>query len=102
MLEGLNQLEHYELKQLKKSNMSATKRDKVENDVIAKFNDTRRRINEGTFTSIFSYEAIFGDVFQRDGRKGFDIIIGNVAGQNRIFLNDGPGHLLLLSINGIW
>lgn len=77
MLEGLDQLEYYELKQLKKSNMSATKRDKVENDVIAKFNDTRRRINEGTFTSIFSYEAIFGDVFQRDGRKGFDIIIGN-------------------------
>ena len=77
MLEGLDQLEHYELKQLKKSNMNATKRDKVENDVIAKFTDTRRRINEGSFTSIFSYEAIFGDVFQRDGRKGFDIIIGN-------------------------
>lgn len=77
MLEGLNQLEHYELKELKKSNMSATKRDKVENDLIAKFNDTRRRINEGTFTSIFSYEAIFGDVFQRENRMGFDIVIGN-------------------------
>jgi len=77
MLEGLDQLEHYELKQLKKSNMSATKKDKIQNDVIAKFTDTRRRINEGTFTSIFSYEAIFGDVFQREGRRGFDIIIGN-------------------------
>ena len=32
-----------------------------------------------------------------DGDDDFDIIIGNVAGQNRIFLNDGPGHLLLLS-----
>ena len=77
MLEGLDQLEHHELKKLRKSNMNAIKRDRAENDVIAKFNDTRKRINEGTFTSIFSYEAIFGDVFQRDGRKGFDIIIGN-------------------------
>jgi hypothetical protein len=77
MLEGLDQLEHHELKKLRKSNMNAIKRDRAENDVIAKFNDTRKRINEGTFTSLFSYEAIFGDVFQREGRSGFDIIVGN-------------------------
>ncbi len=77
MLEGLDQLERHELKQLKKSSISATMREKVKNESIAKFNDTRSRINEGTYTSIFSYEAIFGDVFQREGREGFDIVIGN-------------------------
>ena len=77
MLEGLEQLENYELKQLKKLRMNATKRDKLENDIVAKFNDARKRIQEGSFTSIFSYEAIFGDVFQRQERSGFDIIIGN-------------------------
>lgn len=77
MLEGLEQLEHYELKKLSKSKLSPSKKDMATNDVIAKFNDAKRRINEGSFTSIFSYEAIFGDIFQRKGRKGFDIIIGN-------------------------
>ena len=77
MLEGLEQLEIYELKQVKNSNLNSIKKDEATNSILAKFNNSRRRVAEGSFTSIFSYEAIFGEVFQRKGRQGFDIIIGN-------------------------
>lgn len=77
MLEGLEQLEQYRYKQLSKLKKSESSKEKERNYIYTKFKDARRRVNENSFTSIFSYEAIFGDVFQREGRKGFDIVIGN-------------------------
>lgn len=45
-----------------------------------------------------SYAILAHDL---DGDADMDIIVGNVAGKNRVFLNDGAGRLSLLAEFGL-